>query len=271
MKKIGFYPNTSKEQALAVAKDLISFVEVLGIECFVAPSKTPISEADFLVVLGGDGTMLRAARETALYNIPLLGINIGKLGYLTDVEPDGAKDAIFSVINGYYTTEKRMMLQAVIGENNPPKPLIALNDFCIARGAYTRLLEFEIWVNDEYIESLSADGLIVCTPTGSTAYNLSAGGPILKPDAEMIAVTPICPHALHVSPLVLSSKDQVTIKMTTDTTQTPGNIVSVDGEVFETKKCEHITIKRSELNATIIKTGEKSFFDVLRRKLIDKL
>ena len=271
MKKIGFYPNTSKEQALAVTKELVAFVESLNVECFIASTKTPLCTADFLVVLGGDGTMLRAARETAMHNIPLLGINIGKLGYLTDVEPDGAKEAIMSVINGNYTTEKRMMLQAAIKGDNSPSPLIALNDFCIMRGARIRLLEFEIWVNGEYIDSLAADGLIVCTPTGSTAYNLSASGPILKPDAEMIAVTPICPHALHARPLVLSSKDEVAIKVTCDSGQPLGNIVSADGVAYEANQSEHITIKRSEYSATIIKTDDKSFFDVLRRKLIYKL
>jgi NAD+ kinase len=271
MKKIGIYPNTSKGAALASAKDLMAFVEVLGIECYIITSDEPITDVDFLVVLGGDGTMLRAARQTAMNEIPLLGINIGKLGYLTDVEPDGAKDAIFSVISGDYKTEKRMMLQAVIDDDAARAPLLALNDFCITRGAYVRLLEFEIWVNGEYIETLSADGLIICTPTGSTAYNLSAGGPILIPDAEMIAVTPICPHALHARPFVLSSKDEVVVKVAIANEKTLSNIVYVDGVVFETHLRSKVAVKRSEHTATIIKTSSKGFYDVLRRKMIDKV
>jgi len=266
LKQVGFYPNTSKPQAMAVANELVAFVETMGLECFVAHSAKQLAIADFVVVLGGDGTMLSAARETAMHGTPLLGINMGKLGYLTDVEVDGAKDAILAVINGKYTTEKRMMLQAVIDENDTQ--LIALNDVYIT---HNRLLGFEIWVNDEYIDSLNADGIIVCTPTGSTAYNLSAGGPILKPDAEIIAVTPICPHALHARPLVLSSKDEIVIKISCDSGQPLHNIVSADGETHETHNCEKITIKRSQYSATIIKTGERSFFDVLRKKLISRM
>jgi len=269
MKKICFFPNTSKQEAVNVANELQHYVKSLGIDCFTAPSNTSLSEADFLVVLGGDGTMLRAARETAAFSTPLLGINIGKLGYLTDVEPNRAKEAISAVINGNFKTEKRMMLEAKTDCPNSAT-LLALNDFYIYRGAHVRLLEFEIYVNGEFIEKLSSDGLIICTPTGSTAYNLSAGGPILKPNAEMIAITPICPHALHARPFVLPSNDEIVIKIATDG-QTPGNLVFADGEIYCGRPCGKITIKRSSLYASIIKTNDKSFFDVMRMKLIEKL
>jgi len=262
MKKIGIYPNTSKEKAVAVANELVGFVGSLGIGCFIASEKGQLCEADVLVVLGGDGTMLRAARETAMYNIPLLGINIGKLGYLTAMESEDTEKAIKAVVEGDYAIERRMMLQAIVGSQ---EPLIALNDVYITRGVQNRMFGFEIWINGEYIYTLSADGLIICTPTGSTAYNLSAGGPILKPDAEMIAVTPICPHALHARPMVVSSKDEVVVKINGD----GGKIVSADGEPYELLDNERITIKRSQHSALIIKTNKQSFFDVLRHKMIN--
>lgn len=269
MKKICFFPNTTKNEAMSVSEELQAYVKGLGIECFTKQDAIPLSEADFLVVLGGDGTMLRAARETAAYSTPLLGINIGRLGYLTDVEPCRAKEAISAVINGNFKTEKRMMLEAVTRDDPDSPALLALNDFYVYRGAHVRLLEFEIYVNGEFIESLMSDGFIICTPTGSTAYNLSAGGPILKPNAKMIAISPICPHALHARPFVLPSDDEVVIKIATDG-HAPGNLFFADGEVQNVKKCEHITIKRSEYSASIIKTDDKSFFDVLRKKLIEK-
>jgi NAD+ kinase len=262
---------------------LVALIRKAGLRCLAdgdvagrvgAEPVGDISSADFILVLGGDGTMLRAAELAARRNKPLLGINIGHLGYLTDEEFADAGRAVDNVSKGAYIIEKRMMLEVVIdGPNGTKVKVNALND-CVIHGTYRKLLRFGMDINGENIDELSADGLIVCTPTGSTAYNLSAGGPILKPDAEMIALTPICPHALHSRPFVVSSKDVIGIRGVNDGRNSP--VVSVDGRrVYppdDGKPAEglRVVIKKSRHCLPIIKTNGKSFYDILRQKIMGK-
>ena len=154
-------------------------------------------DSDFLISLGGDGTLLGVGRKSAPYGTPILGINLGTLGFLTAEEKNHAEYAIDKVLAGDYKMEKRMMLQATIATDMERiEGILALNDICITRGLLYKILEFNIYVNEEYVDTLRADGVIICTPTGSTAYNLSAGGPVLKADAQIIAITPISAHTL---------------------------------------------------------------------------
>ena len=225
------------------------------------------NESDFAVVLGGDGTILSVAKRACIYDTPILGINLGTLGYLADVEKQDSVKALKKLISGNFTIEKRMMLEAsVFAEPKRIEGLLALNDVCITRGFSSKILEFNIFVNMEYVDTLRADGVIICTPTGSTAYNLSAGGPVLKTDAEIIAITPICPHTLTSRPIIVSAEDKITIEVFSRANE--DFIVSTDGQCsMSLKRRNVVQVKKSPYFTTIMKTNQVSFYDVLREKL----
>lgn len=281
MKKIGFIPNIDRDKNLETTKELLRFVKTRGCQSFVSKEiydligdgyDVTISEkmerdVDFFVVLGGDGTILHAAKTAAINAIPLIGVNVGNLGYLTDVEKSDAKMALDLVFGGQYKLEKRMMLQVEMEGVMFDNPQIALNDVCVSRGVSLKQIDCQIWINGEYIDTYSSDGMIVCTPTGSTAYNLSAGGPILRPDSEMIAITPICPHTLHARSSVMSSEDIIEINVPESVAK--DIIISLDGQNIESNGYK-IKIMRSKFYTTIIKTNKLGFYDILRQKMMGK-
>lgn len=224
--------------------------------------------SDFLISLGGDGTLLGVGRRTAEFEKPILGINLGTLGFLTAEEKNNAEEAIDKVLQGKYKLEKRMMLECTRAKEDVRETgMIALNDICITRGNLYKILEFNVFVNDEYVDTLRADGVIICTPTGSTAYNLSAGGPVLKADAQIIAITPISPHTLTSRPIVVSANDVVTVEINPSREDTPFTI-SADGQDNKTLMGKNVVqIRKAAVCTTIIKTKPQSFYDVLRHKL----
>jgi len=270
MKKIGIFTNIDKDPQLTVAHRLIKYISSLGHEPFLIkePRDEHLKEnLDFIVVLGGDGTMLKAAGYAVYLPSPLLGINMGNIGYLTDVEIGQAEYAISEVLAGRYATEKRMMLEAQAGH---AAPQLALNDITIYRGQSSRLIQCVVSINGEYMDTFRADGLIISTPTGSTAYNLAAGGPILKPDAKMSVITPICPHSLNVRPTVISYEDTVSVRFVNE----PGIVVSFDGNGISAADIggEHedeleITVSASQYITNIIKTKGLGFYEILRMKI----
>ncbi len=288
MKKIGLIPNLDRDTDLKTTRELIDFIHKTGLFAYIDKNVANImrydkanvandiySDVDVLVILGGDGSILRAAAKTAVNNVPLIGINLGNLGYLTDVEQGQAKNAIKNVLNGRYNLEKRMMLQTTIyseesNDKTNTKPLmLALNDIYIAK-YFSKLIELNIYVNGEYIDKYRADGVIISTPTGSTAYNLAAGGPILKPDSQMIAITPICPHTLYARPFVISSNDIITIKPSV--TVRGEALVFIDGQsTHEINGNSIITIRRSDYYTTILKTNGLGFYDILRLKMVGEV
>jgi len=206
------------------------------------------SNPNFVVILGGDGTILRYSRQRT--DVPIIGINLGTLGFLTDVEKDEGLAALEKVISGNFSVESRMMLETNTGE-------IALNDVVInSKGGLT---SFSIYVNDVFWDTVRADGIIIATPTGSTAYNLSAGGPILIPNGQMIAITPICPHSLSSRPVVVGAEDVIKISATAEF------LVTLDGETGE-QTSDVLTITKSNHQAKIIKTAPSYFHDILKRK-----
>ncbi|MCL1998011.1 MAG: NAD(+)/NADH kinase [Turicibacter sp.] len=217
-----------------------------------------VYKCPLIIVLGGDGTVLKVAHKAALFAIPMLGINLGHLGYLTDVDKTDGLKAIEKVLSGNFREEQRMMLEA--------RGHLALNEIFISRGGQFKIMEFSVMADGYYMDTLRADGIIVSTPTGSTAYNLSAGGPILRPDAEMIVVNTVCPHALHTRPWVLSGNDKIQLTLTDS--RGGEALVSIDGEIkFKLNTGESVYISRSKYYATVIKTAETSFFEVLRDKM----
>ena len=282
MKKVAILPNVQKDKGLAVTKRLVHYLEEKGCEPQLSREVAELAEmpqyareeaelyhhSDLLISLGGDGTLLGIGRRTARFDKPILGINLGTLGFLTAEEKTHAEVAIDKVLSGDYKLEKRMMLSCSIAKGETrTEGIIALNDICITRGNLYKILEFHVYVNNEYVDTLLADGVIICTPTGSTAYNLSAGGPVLKADAQIIAITPIAPHTLTSRPIVLSADDVVTVEIKPSREDTPFT-VSADGQDNHTLTGRNVVqIRKADVCTTIIKTKPQSFYDVLRHKL----
>ena len=282
MKKVAILPNIQKDKGLETTKRLVNYLVEKGCEPQLSRTVAELAEmpqyamddaelyshSDLLISLGGDGTLLGIGRRTARFNKPILGINLGTLGFLTAEEKTHAEEAIDKVLNGEFKLEKRMMLECSIAKDNERTGgIIALNDICITRGNLYKILEFRVYVNNEYVDTLLADGVIICTPTGSTAYNLSAGGPVLKADAQIMAITPISPHTLTSRPIVVSAEDVVTVEVRPSREDTPF-MVSADGQDNFTLTGRNVVqIKKAEVCTTIIKTKPQSFYDVLRHKL----
>ncbi len=220
-------------------------------------------ECAFIIVLGGDGTILKASKKAAKYEKSILGVNIGTLGYLADVEKQDAIDAIKKVLQNDYTIERRIMLNAnVLG-----KDYICLNELNINNGNSSRMIKIGININGEFVDEVRADGIIISTPTGSTAYNLSAGGPILKPDTELFVITYVCPHTLFSRPFVVSAKDTIKIRLLKSEKEA---FAAFDGqEILKINENDIIDIKKAKYSTNIIKTTNHSFYDILRRKMVE--
>ena len=281
MNKAGIITNLNKDASAEYTMLVANWLTEHGIEvAFAKELENVIGQGlfmeidelhlwcEFVVVLGGDGTILRAARTASLYNVPVFGINLGTLGYLTDVERSEAYSALEKVIKGDYKTEKRMMIEAEIsgpGYESGGERLIALNDICVLRGAVSKVITLDLKVNDIFMDTYRADGIIVATPTGSTAYNLSAGGPILKPDIELIAITPVCPHKIYSRSSVVSAEDVVSLEIGECRSGEP--ILSLDGKKHvNLEKGQIIKIYKSTFYTTLIRTNNLGFYDILRRK-----
>lgn len=222
---------------------------------------------DMVIVLGGDGTLLQAARLAAPYGTPLLGVNFGRLGFLTEVELPEMYQVLTKILNGEFLVEKRMMLQAQIIRNQVPvADFHALNDFVATKGGFSRMIMLETFVGDHLVASFPADGVILSSSTGSTAYSLSAGGPIVFPELEVIVLTPICPHTLYSRPVIFSPEHQVRVILTG---QIEESMLTVDGQHgFPLIQGDEIRVKRAPFTANLVRLrGGRNFFEVLREKL----
>lgn len=285
MKTIGIVPNYDKQAAMDFVRDIAEYIkekecrpvltyniaELTGLKELGVSKYELYSKSDFIIVLGGDGTLLDTGRKAAKYETPLLGINMGTVGFLAAEDGAAAHEAIDKVLKGEYKLEKRLMLEAEIisSEGDTPKTYKAINDVCISRGVFTKVTSYKIYVNDEYVATFRADGMIVSTPTGSTAYNLSAGGPVLKPDIACMVITPICAHSLHSRSIVVSADDIVRIEASFGAN---GDIImSMDGQTSVIlNNGDSISVKKSQYSVNIMKTNNIGFYDILRKKLISK-
>lgn len=226
--------------------------------------------ADGILVLGGDGTLLRTARDTVDSQIPVLGINLGTLGYLAEVERGSLGPALDKLVRGEYDVEKRMMLSGqVLRDGQVLEDTCALNDITITRNGRLQMLYFLIYVNGKLLKEYYADGIILATPTGSTGYNMSAGGPIVEPGAEMILLTPICAHTLQTRSVVLRAEDEITIRIRErmGRENQPMEVCFDGSQNLALKPGDEVRITRSEKHIPVIKLGEASFLDVLHRKM----
>lgn len=241
-------------------------------DCYTDSTRIP-EDVDLVLVLGGDGTMLQAARDIMDRDLPLLGVNLGTLGYLAEVEKSGLEDALKQLIEDRYSIEERMMLSGRIQKDGQwLDEEYALNDIALTRKGSLQIIHFDISVNGLFLREYGADGILVATPTGSTGYNLSAGGPIVEPGARILLMTPICPHTLHSRSIVLSPDDEIDISVGEDRDGRRQSVeVAIDGgHHVELSTGDRIRIRRADRTTRIMKLNRVSFLEVLHKKMNDK-
>lgn len=226
-------------------------------------------EMTCVLVLGGDGTLLRAARNMIDKDIPLLGINLGTLGYLAEVEIGAIEPALDKLLASDYTREERMMLEGQVKKQRRSEENFALNDIVISRCGSLQILTFHIYVNGQFLNSFSADGMIVATPTGSTGYNMSAGGPVVEPAANLLLLTPICPHTLNTRSIVLAPEDEIRIEIPRGK---DGRLQAVEANFDGSYKIglktgDSIVIRKAAKTTGILKLNTESFLAVLHKKM----
>ena len=279
MKQIGILIKPGFLHAKTLLQELVPWLKSRGVTPLLDPISAeligesvsyPKSEmaaiADLLVVLGGDGTMLAAARLVQGRPTPILGVNMGGLGFLTEVTPDGIYKALECIFADAYTVEERLMLRARISRHGQQVGgATVLNDVVVSKGTLTRMVQMEIRINSQFVTGLRGDGLIISTPTGSTAYSLSSGGPILNPSVHAVILTPICPHTLTNRPIVIPQDSPVEVFITS---REEGAMATFDGQVGISLRHEDtIEVSASDHYAKLIRFPERTFYEVLRQKL----
>jgi NAD+ kinase len=271
------HPRYARLEA-ALARVLV-FADREGVELFLEPelrqslplraelTEESVEGLDLLLSLGGDGTLLRGARRVAASGVPVLGVNLGHLGFLTAAAPDELEQALAAFAAGDHLTDARMALavHAVGADGAPRGDFVALNDAVLHKGGVARVIRLAVHAHGEEVGTYSADGIILSTPTGSTAYSLSAGGPIVSPSLDCIVATPICPHTLAVRPLVLSANETITIEVLTPSEEL---ILTIDGqEDLRLRPGERVVAHRSPHPVHLVRFPGQTFFSTLRRKL----
>ncbi|MCR2048460.1 NAD(+)/NADH kinase [Acetatifactor muris] len=285
MKHFLIYANEYKDKNLVTANRIRDFLQLKGQRAAISvmgggreAGREPgeggtediPADADCMIVLGGDGTVLEAVRAAKGRQIPIIGVNLGTLGYMTEIEPSGLEEALERLIAGDYVQESRMMLNGrILLSDGRVKEGWALNDIVISRSGSLQIIRFGIYVNGQFLNQYHADGMIVTTPTGSTGYNLSAGGPLVEPGAELIMLTPICPHSLNQRSIILSSRDIVEIEIPECREGREQTVeVSFDGShVTPLRTGDRIRIARSDKVTEFIRLNQVSFLEVLHRKM----
>jgi NAD+ kinase len=288
MKSIGLISNNDNIKAINIAKDIYDYLLMKKIEVFLLESdELPkkhnlpyIDEEDFkknieaLISVGGDGTFLRAARYAFMSNIPIMGVNVGNLGFLAEINISDMYDSLDKIITNNFEIEKRMLISGMllrdkklVDEKN--YPYLALNDFVITKSYLEKIIEIKIIINGVSIVSYGGDGVIIATPTGSTAYSLSAGGPVVEPKNESIVITPICAHTLFSRSLVISPDNQIEIQINSGKTKVDLNI---DGRKmdFEVSNGDIFKVGKSNFKLNLITFNRNIFFKIFKEKLINK-
>ncbi len=230
----------------------------------VVSNKQITEKANLILAIGGDGTMLSCAKEFGYYGIPVLGINLGNLGFLTDVTPNEILERLSEVISGSYKTDQRIFLEANITGNK--KKIVALNEFVIHSGSIAKMIEFDVYVDEVFVYRLKADGIIVNTSTGSTAYSLSGGGPIIHPGVHAISLVPIFPQSLSSSPFVINSNSVIKLVLQNSTDPIKVSFDS-DEKIITSKETITIEISKSSKELTLVHPNNHDFFETCRNKL----
>ena len=276
--------NTKKDPEYKFTSMLKGFLLLNGKKCIQIPpeayeNKKRLSvelnpQTDCLLVIGGDGSVLRAAHLVLGSGVPILGINLGTLGYLAEVEKSNWQEMLRLLLDGAYEIEPRMMLEGRMTERNGVtveggKILHGLNEAVIVRNSAFRVLNFNVYVDGHLLNNLDADGIIIATATGSTAYNMSAGGPLVEPKAQLLLLTPICAHTLNTRSVVLSAEDSIVIEMVKNTRNEAIKAEAVfdGGSSFPLQYGDRIEIRRSEEVTNLVKLSTRSFLSTLHKKL----
>lgn len=280
MHAVGLVVNLQKEKVAGLVEEIVAWLGNRGI-LVTMPAEAArklgrpelgltieemIRDAECILVLGGDGTILSSARMSAASGVPVLGINLGHLGFLSEIDIPDIIPGLEKLINGEIYVEERMMLQSVVIRNGREiEKSIGLNDAVITKGAFARLILLKTNIDREHIGTYPADGLIVASPTGSTAYSLSAGGPVVTPEMELMLITPICPHSLWARPLVISSQSTVSVELLSENAEV---MLTMDGQHgFRLQKNDLVTITKAPFLAKFIRLKNRNFFSVLHTKL----
>lgn len=281
MKHFFFITNALKDDGLRLTKSIISYIEKRGGSASFAVSvdargshavirnEIP-KKTDCIIVIGGDGTLIRAARDTVAFGIPLIGVNLGKLGYLCELEERTIESALDALFADCYFIEERMMLSGyAIKAEGKTGEIAALNDIVIHRSGSLQIVNLNVFVNGEFLCSFRADGIIFATPTGSTGYSMSAGGPIVDPKAKMILMTPINSHTLNSRSIVISPEDEVTVEIGCRRSEKDEQVeLSFDGDNhIQLEVGERIVVHRAQASARILKISKIGFLETLRKKM----
>ncbi len=261
LSKVGIFYNKENQKANYIAISVEKILKSKDINCSIITTDNFLPDVTFAIVLGGDGTILKTARFYSKYGVPILGINLGRLGFLSQAKATQVEDAIDYVLKGTFKVEDRIMLTALDGKMN------ALNDIVIKGDGFSRTSRLYVHINDNIVCDYLADGIIISTPTGSTAYTLSAGGPILFPTLDAMVIVPICPHTMNARPIVIPSCEVIKV---TSSQNKPLLKISADGQnTFDLGLNESIEIKKSEFCAKLLLLNlqKNSFYSVLKEKL----
>lgn len=275
--------NIDKDNEYKMTKLIQEYLVSKGKRCLIAAEcsavgtddeETDVSwitdDTDCVIVLGGDGTIIRAATDLCTKEIPILGINLGTLGFLAEIERQDVIPALDSLLEEDIQIQKRMMIQGNITRDDQSMfEDYALNDIVIGRSGFSRIISISVYVNNILVDTYHGDGVIIATPTGSTGYNLSAGGPVVSPSSNVIMITPICPHTMSQRSILVSSDDEITILVDkSKKTQKEEAIATFDGRMgMELKAGDKIHVKKADKVTKLIKINEKSFYEILRSKL----
>ncbi|HSC35070.1 MAG TPA: NAD(+)/NADH kinase [Thermodesulfobacteriota bacterium] len=280
MLRIGIIGKTNTDKAYEIAKDLSEWFNARGVEVIFEQEigkkirrrkSVPAAEipelVDIILVFGGDGTFLRVARLACEHGTPILGINLGGLGFLTEITVEEIYPMMKRILSGDYEIEDRQMLRTTVRRGRTgAKHYEVLNDVVINKEAVARIIDLEIYIEGSHVTTYKADGIILSTPTGSTAYSLSAGGPIVHPALPVTIITPICPHTLTNRPLVVSNEMKVEIKITT---QEPDTYLTLDGQIgIRLKTGDVIEVRKSDTVVKLIKSPFRDYFTILKTKLM---
>ena len=278
--KIGIIGKTNQKQTFDLTRDLCEWLSEKGAEVYVEEAlgkelkneKSASREdipglVDVILVFGGDGTFLGVARDACKHGTPILGVNLGGLGFLTEITVDEIYAISERILTGDYEIENRKMLRASIRRGGETVDSYdVLNDIVINKGAVARVIDLSIYIEGSNVTTYKADGIILSTPTGSTAYNLSAGGPIVYPGLKVIIVTPICPHTLTNRPLIVPSDMKVEIKVSTEE---PDTYLTLDGQIgVRLNSGDVVEVHKSESSVKLIKSPFRDFFNILKTKLM---
>ena len=267
MKNFLVVTNRSKDPGLKVTENLMNCILEKGFHADTDPDK----DYDCCIVLGGDGTIISTARMLDGRDIPILGINLGHLGFMSSVEKSDMLHAVDLLVKGDYYIENRMMINARILRNGTAeeREYCALNDVVISRLGFSRMISTCAFVNDALVNTYFGDGIIISTPTGSTGYNLSAGGPVVTPEAELMVITPVCPHSLNARSVVVAAKDRIRVTVDTSRDNYTGKaVMTVDGQKpIELENEDGIEISCSTRRTKLIRFKDRGFFKVLHLKL----